>query len=98
MNEYMVTITFPADIDDEFIALIPRQRAMVNELMGKGIMTSYSLSADRQTLWVTMMGASEEQALATLEQMPLFRFMAVEMRALMFHQSPVFAEPRFSLN
>jgi len=98
MNEYMVTITFPAEFDEEFIELIPPQRAMVNALMGKGIITSYSLSADRQTLWMTMMGISGESVLSTLQQMPLFRFMSFEMRELMFHHAPVFAQPAFSLN
>ena len=98
MNEYMVTITFPVEFDDEFISLIPPQRAMVNELMGKGIITSYSLSASRQTLWVTMVTKSEEHVLATLQQMPLFRFMDSDVRELMFHNTPVFAPPTFSLN
>jgi muconolactone delta-isomerase len=98
MNEYMVTITLPAEFDEEFIALIPPQRAMVNALMGKGVITSYSLSADRRTLWVTMMGGSEGTVLQTLQQMPLFRFMDFEMRDLMFHHAPVFAQPAFSLN
>jgi hypothetical protein len=98
MNEYMVTITFPTAFDEEFIRLIPGQRAMVNALMGKGIISSYSLSADRQTLWVTMMGGSERSIFETLEQMPLFGFMVVEMRELMFHHAPVFEQPAFSLN
>jgi hypothetical protein len=98
MNEYMVTITFPAEIDEEFISLIPSQRAMVNALMGKGVISSYSLSVDRRTLWVTMMGHSERTILETLEQMPLFRFMSFEMRDLMFHHAPVFSQRAFSLN
>jgi hypothetical protein len=98
MNEYMVTITFPAEFDEEFISLIPGQRAMVNALMGKGIISSYSLSVDRQTLWVTMIGGSDGHILETLQQMPLFRFMNFEVRELMFHNAPVFAQPSFSLN
>jgi len=98
MKEYMVTITFPADLDEEFISLIPSQRAMVIALMGKGVITSYSLSVDRRTLWVAMMGKSESDILETLEQMPLFRFMDFEMRDLMFHHAPVFSQPAFSLN
>ena len=98
MNEYMVTITFSDEIGDDFISLIPQQRAQVNELMGKGILTSYSLSINRQTLWMTMMGASEERIVETLRQMPLYRFMQFEIRELMFHNAPVFAQPRFSLN
>lgn len=98
MNEYMITITFPAVIDEGFIGLVPRQRAMVNELMAKGVISGYSLSSDRQTLWITMVANSDELAHATLEQMPLFSYMTFDVRELMFHNSPVYAKPAISLN
>lgn len=98
MKEYMGTIAFPAVIDEEFISLVPRQRAMVNALMGKGVITSYSLSANRQTLWVTIMAESEDKVHATLKQMPLFPYMNIEVQELMFHNPPIIAQPSISLN
>jgi muconolactone delta-isomerase len=97
MNEYMAAITFLEEANGEFVALIPFQRALVNELMAKGIITSYSLSAEREFLWVTLVAASEEDAFALIKQMPLYKFMDVTIHELMFHNSPI-TQPRITLN
>lgn len=54
MNQYMVDITLPEFISEEFMSLIPFQRSQVNRLMGRGILNSYSLSADRGRIWTVV--------------------------------------------
>jgi hypothetical protein len=98
MNEYMIVIHFTASLTEEFAALIPEQRAQINKLMEKGIITSYSLSADRGTLWITLLASSEEAVDKTLRMMPLYIFMEYTTAELMFHNSPVYAPMRFSMN
>ncbi len=98
MNEYMITINLPGDPSQEFVSLIPSHRARVNELMQQGVITGYSLSSDRRLLWVTMMAADQEEIVKTLMTMPLYRFMQYTVQELMFHNSPVFSTPRFSVN
>lgn len=98
MNEYMIIVQFISSLNEEFASLVPEQRAQVNKLMEKGIITSYSLSADRQTLWVTMLATSVDAVNTTLRMMPLFKFMQYEVTELMFHNSPVYAPMRFSMN
>jgi hypothetical protein len=98
MNEYMIVIHFTSSFSEEFAALIPEQRAQINKLMEKGIITSYSLSADRETLWVTQLATSVEAVEKTLKMMPLYIFMEFTVAELMFHNSPVFAPMRFSMN
>ena len=98
MNEYMVIIRFTASFSEEFIALIPRQRAQINRFMEKRIITSYSLSADRGTLWVTLLATSLEAVEITLRLMPLFKFMRYDVVELMFHNSPVHEQMHLSLN
>lgn len=98
MIEYMIITKFLSSFNEEFVALIPRQRAQVNEFMQKGILTSYSLSADRSTLWMTILATSEEAVEKTLRMMPLFHFMQYRITELMFHSSPTYAVPQFSLN
>ena len=61
MNEYLITVELPADLSEEFIALIPAHRHRVNELMQEGIITSYSLAADRRRLWTTLIASGEEE-------------------------------------
>lgn len=98
MNEYMIIIHFTSSLTQEFAALVPEQRAQINKLMEKGIVTSYSLSADRGTLWITLLATSEEGVEKTLKMMPLYTFMEYTIAELMFHNSPVYAPMRFSMN
>ena len=98
MNEYMIIIRFISSFSEEFAALIPNQRMQINRLMEKGIITSYSLSADRGTLWVTLLATSVEAVEKTLRMMPLFKFMRYDIVELMFHNSPIYAQMHLSMN
>jgi hypothetical protein len=55
MRTYMITIQLPMELTKEFISLIPKQRATINELMDQGKILQYALSVDRSTLWVTVL-------------------------------------------
>ena len=98
MNEYMVVIQFATSFSEEFSALIPRQRAQVNHLMEKGIITSYSLSLDRERLWITLLATSLDAVDKTLRMMPLYKFMRYHVIELMFHNSPLYAKMHLSMN
>lgn len=98
MNEYMIIIRFTASFTDEFIALLPNQRRQINHLMEKRIITSYSLSADRGTLWITLLATSQEAVEKTLRMMPLFKYMRYDIVELMFHNSPVHENMHLSMN
>ncbi len=98
MNEYMIIIRFITSFNEEFIDLLPNQRAQISRLMENGIITSYSLSADRGTLWVTLLATSLEAVEKTLKMMPLFKFMHYDIVELMFHNSPVQARMHLSMN
>jgi muconolactone delta-isomerase len=98
MNEFIVTVHLPSELSQEFVSLIPSHRARVNELMQQGVFSSYSLSADRSMQWITVVAAAEDEVVKTLMTLPLYRFMEYEIHELMFHNIPVFAVPRFSVN
>ena len=38
--EFMVEMDLPVPFDDEFLSMIPSQRALVNKLINEGIITS----------------------------------------------------------
>jgi muconolactone delta-isomerase len=98
MNEYMVTIQLPEQPNAEFISLIPTQREHVNELIQRGLLLSYSLSQNREILWVVIVASSPESALRILKTMPLFPHMQYAITELMFHTTPALAAPQYSLN
>jgi muconolactone delta-isomerase len=98
MNQYMAELDLPDPLPDEFVSLIPSQRARVNELMNLGRIAGYTLAMDRSKLWTVIVADSETEALELVSTFPLFKFMAVSIRELAFHQSPSLMIPHFSLN
>ena len=44
MGLYVVTLRFPDAFDEEFVALIPRHRAFINNLIEENIILSYAIS------------------------------------------------------
>jgi len=85
MNQYLFDITLPEHLTEEFVSLIPLQRAHVDSLMVKGVVTSYGLAFDRSRVWVTLLAESEEGAHETLRGFPLYRFFGVKLYPMAFH-------------
>jgi hypothetical protein len=98
MKQFMIYIELPEAYSEEFISLIPKQRAKINSLMRKGIIVSHTLSLDRTQLWVVMDAASETNVIEVLAEFPLIRFMKPEIHELMFHNSIYLNVPKVSLN
>lgn len=98
MNQYIIDIDLPHAPTEEFIRLIPGQRAQVNELMGEGKIASYSLSMDRSRLWVIVNAESSEAARSIIASFPIIAFITFRIHELMFHNSVGFLRPQFSLN
>ena len=84
---FMVEFDLPRNFDPEFLALIPAQRLKVDELMMKGKIRSYSLSADRSKLWMIVYEESERKAKKIINELPLKDHMDYQIAALMFHHS-----------
>ena len=98
MNQYMVDITLPRYLSEEFVSLIPSQRSQVNKLMGRGILNSYSLSADRSKIWTVINADTKKDAELTLGTFPLVKFMNYQIYQLAFNNNIAQILPRFSLN
>jgi hypothetical protein len=99
MGLYVVTLRLPETFDEEFVALIPRHRAFINNLIEENIIVSYAISADRSRGWVTMYGATAEAVRAVVEQFPLYQFLRqVEVDELFIFDSSASRLPKISLN
>jgi hypothetical protein len=98
LHDFMANIALPPDPPEEFFSLIPAQRAYCNQLIRKGVITSYSLSLDRSSLWVTLRGHSEEEVAGVVEKFPLIRWMEIEIQQLMFRETAATSMPPVSLN
>jgi hypothetical protein len=102
MKSYMVNIAL-GDFSEEFMSLIPLQRAQVSILMQSNRLVSYAVSMDRANLWMTLNAENEHEVESLITAMPLHKYMHIEeVRELMFHERAVpqhsLAMPSFSLN
>jgi muconolactone delta-isomerase len=98
LSDFMANISLPSDPPEEFFSLIPAQRAYTNQMIRKGIITSYCLSLDRSRLWVTLRGHSEEEVVEVVAKFPLIRWMEIEVQPLMFRETAAASMPPVSLN
>jgi muconolactone delta-isomerase len=98
MSQYMVEFDLPTHMDDGFMNRIPAQRLKIDEMMEKGVLLSYSLSADRQKLWCIVKADSEMDVMESISEFPLIKYMTPMITELMFHNMVAARIPLFSLN
>jgi muconolactone delta-isomerase len=98
MREFMAIIRLPDEFTEDFVRLIPRQRAAINLLMREGTIAAYSLSADRTMLWVTIRANNKREVREIIKSFPLYDYMKETIVELMFHEQASTLIPELSLN
>jgi muconolactone delta-isomerase len=94
---FMVEFELPETMTEEFMALIPRHRYVINQMLVEGVVQGYSLALDRSRVWAVMVADSEEALMNEIDRMPLVDFMRPYVSELMFHNSAS-SVLQFSLN
>ena len=81
----MVTMRLPADWPRALAEAIPAQRDLVNRLLAEGVIQSYSVSADRTTVWLVLVvedrGGAVEEVMAAF---PVLEFAEYAWEPLLF--------------
>lgn len=98
MNQYIVEFELPETFTEQFVSLIPEQRAQVNKLMRSGRLTNYALSLDRKKLWAFFIGNSEGDVMDLISTFPLISYMKPTIHELMFHENVTMQFPVMSMN
>lgn len=99
MAKFVVTLHLPVVFFEDFVALIPRHRAFINQLMEECVVETYAISADRTQGWVTMNGQNAATVRDVVQQFPLYPFFTeVEINELFLFDSAYSRFPRISLN
>ena len=99
MPTFIVSLRLPDSYDEDFIALIPRHRAFINQLLADKVVEVYAISSDRSRGWVTMNGDDEAAVQAVIEQFPLYQYLrGVEIDELFIFDSATTLFPHISLN
>lgn len=94
----MVEFDLPSPFTNEFIALIPEQRLVINQMLEDGRIQSYALSFDRERLWCIVNANNDFEVLDVINEFPLIDQMKYQMTELMFNNSVVMKVPAFSIN
>jgi|694.fasta_scaffold24620_3 hypothetical protein len=98
MSYFMAELWLPQPLNDEFYALIPRHRKMVNDLIERGIVNSYTVDENRTKIWILFSASEESEVLAHLKNLPIFRFVKVEIFKLFIADGDIFRLPKVNLN
>ena len=98
MNQFIIDIDIHEERILDFFALIPDQRDQINKLISEGRISSVTLSSDRQKMWITMFGSSEENIISILNTFVLIKSMDYKITQLMFHISNTQFFPQLFLN
>lgn len=98
MREFMAIIRLPDEFTEDFVQLVPRQRAAINLLMREGTILAYSLSADRVMLWVTIRANNKRQVRDIVQSFPMYKYMKETIVELLFHEQANTLIPELSLN
>ena len=88
----------PENLTDEFMGLIPFQRAKINRLFREGKILNYALSLENAKLWAIFTANSEMEVMEMIAELPLTKFMQVEISMLTFYNSIAEEMPAFSMN
>jgi muconolactone delta-isomerase len=96
--QYMVDFTLPTELPEDFVNNIPRQRMVVNRLLGEGKILNYALSLEHSKLWVVFSAASEADLMEMVHRLPLTKFMEVRISELTFYNASHTLSPAFSVN
>jgi len=99
MPTFVVSLRLPEVFDAEFMAIIPRHRTFINQLLADKVVEVYAISSDRSRGWVTINAADAAAVQAVLEQFSLYRYLhSLEIDELFIFDSAAARFPHISLN
>jgi len=99
MNEvFLVHIKLPEFFTTQFMGLIPRQREIINNLMSKNVIRSYSLDMERQNVWAFISAKNEKEVMDILSTFPIIREVKIKIHELAFYDSAPVGLPELIMN
>lgn len=98
MHRYMVTITLPTYFTEEYMKLVPKQRAMIVELLTSGKLSSFSLNRERTMAWMVATAKDEDALQVMLGKFPMHKFFEYEINELILHDTQFMGLPKVVLN
>lgn len=97
-NSYLIHINLPEVFNTAFYNLIPKQRHVINDLLLKRVILSYSLDMDRKNVWVFMEAKSETEVMDIVSTFPIIKHVSIEIHELAFYDSVNLLMPELIMN
>ncbi|MEM7041113.1 MAG: muconolactone Delta-isomerase family protein [Bacteroidota bacterium] len=98
MHKFMVTLTFPPYFSQDMIALIPKQREQIVELLSDGKIASFSLNAQRTHAWLVISARNPDEVQTLLESFPMADFFEYDIDILAVYDTAFMGLPKVVLN
>ncbi|MBK9447996.1 MAG: hypothetical protein IPN95_00990 [Bacteroidetes bacterium] len=98
MHKFMVTINLPQFPNEEYMLLIPKQRAVIVELLAAGRISSFSLDRNRQKAWMVASCKDHDALQNMLRKFPMHKFFEYEISELILHDTEFMGLPKMVLN
>jgi muconolactone delta-isomerase len=95
---FLAHLILPEFFSTNFMALIPKQRARINELMDQGVIKSYSLDMNRRNVWAFIEANDEEEVMEILQSFPIIHDVKIRIHELAFHDAARIGLPELIMN
>jgi len=95
---YLVHITLPDVFTQKFYSFIPDQRIIINKLLEKRTVLSYSLDMERKNMWVFIEAVSEQEVMDILSTFPIIKDVKVNIHELAFFDNAPIHLPELIMN
>lgn len=82
MPTFINAFTWNQAPNEEFKSLLPAQAAKAKDLLARGVIRYLFLAADNSGGWAIYSGESRDEILKTIDQLPLRKFMNVNVKEL----------------
>lgn len=97
-STFLVHLILPEFFTTKFMALIPKQRGLINELMEKKVIRSYSLDMVRHNVWAFIDAKNEEEVMEILQSFPIINEVKLNIHELAFYDSAPLGLPELIMN
>lgn len=97
-STYLVHITLPEVFTPRLVALIPKQRKFINDLLEKRVVLSYSLDMERQNVWAFMEAKNEKELMDLISKFPIIKEVKIDIKELAFYDSAHIGLPELIMN
>lgn len=97
-STFLVHISLPDVFTAKFVALIPKHRSLINELLEKRVILSYSLDMERQNIWAFIEAKDEKEVMDIISKFPIIREVKLDIKELAFYDSSPIGLPELIMN